>query len=126
MPCSTKLGFPSGIGSCDGRSGKVPPHLAERSSLCVAIVANDHIQQYDSRLFALDPIGRIPKRPMAMIASQHDAFRQASSVPLSSSDKNHSDDVIFDAILRETSGLIKISTPISLQFEFCCRKILLQ
>ncbi len=43
--------------------------MAELSGLSVALVANDHIQQDDTGLFAFDPIGHPVKVLAAMIAS---------------------------------------------------------
>lgn len=55
--------------------------VAEISRFRTAIVANDHIQQYDPGFFAFHPVGHTLKRLAAMVAGQHDHGGRAISMP---------------------------------------------
>ena len=55
--------------------------VAEISRFRIAIVANDHIQQYDAGFFAFHPIRHTLKRLAAMVAGQHDAGNRAIGMP---------------------------------------------
>lgn len=55
--------------------------VAEISRFRTAIVANDHIQQYDPGFFAFHPVGHTLKRLAAMVAGQHDHGAEQSVCP---------------------------------------------